>query len=115
MAAFAHPVPESYRTESNRPITGRWPSYFATEAFAAILEVSTGGSVRIVAAYSAISTKSQNPDPAHSSMVAPFTRSMARKTTAHRRKNIKLAVGRSDRRAAEIGKAAGRERACQDG
>src|SRR3546814_1299972 len=80
MAAFAHPVPESYRTESNRPITGRWPSYFATEAFAAILEVSTGGSVRIVAAYSAISTKSQNPDPAHSSMVAPFTRSMARKT-----------------------------------
>src|SRR3546814_14404272 len=89
--------------KANRPITGRWPSYFATEAFAAILEVSTGGSVRIVAAYSAISTKSQNPDPAHSSMVAPFTRSMARKTTANRRKNIKL----------EIGIAACRERECQ--
>src|SRR3546814_20195608 len=80
--------------------TDRWPSYFATEAFAAILEVSTGGSVRIVAAYSAISTKSQNPDPAHSSLVAPFTRSMARKTTANRRKKINLEVGRSARRAA---------------
>src|SRR3546814_8108840 len=65
-------------------------------------DLSTGGSVRIVAAYSAITTKSQNSDPAHSSMVAPFTRSMARKTTANRRKNIKLAVGRSARRAAVI-------------
>src|SRR3546814_14017171 len=102
--------PRSTRTDTLFPyttlfrslVTDRWPSYFATEALAAILEASTGGSVRIVAAYSAITTKSQNSDPAHSSMVAPFTRSMARKTTANRRKNIKLAVGRSARRAAVI-------------
>src|SRR3546814_1395764 len=80
--------PRSTRTDTLFPyttlfrslVTDRWPSYFATEALAAILEASTGGSVRIVAAYSAITTKSQNSDPAHSSMVAPFTRSMARKT-----------------------------------
>src|SRR3546814_19242761 len=117
------------------PVTGPWPNYFATEALAAVLEVSTGGNVRIVAAYSAISTKSQNSDPAHSPMTRPVTRSMARKTAASSRKNIKLAVGWSARRAAviiiktlmppqstdengvyhTIGRASGRERVVQDG
>src|SRR3546814_6495680 len=76
MAAFAHPVPESYRTESqpsnHRPLA----KLLCYRSLCCDLEVSTGGSVRIVAAYSAISTKSQNQDPAHSSMVAPFTRSL---------------------------------------
>src|SRR3546814_6931189 len=80
------------------PVTGRWPNYFATEALAAVLEVSTGGNVRIVAAYSAISTKSQNSDPDHSPMTRPVTSSMARKTEANSRKHIKRAVGGSARR-----------------
>src|SRR3546814_18277333 len=84
------------------PVTGRWPNYFATEALAAVLEVSTGGNVRIVAAYSAISTKSQNSDPAHSPMTRPVTSSMARKTAASSRTTIKLAVGWSPRSSAVI-------------
>src|SRR3546814_16351817 len=74
----------------------------SSDLLAAVLEVSTGGNVRIVAAYSAISTKSQNSDPAHSPMTRPVTRSMARKTADSSRKNIKLAVGWSARRAAVI-------------
>src|SRR3546814_20589671 len=82
------------------PVTGRWPNYFATEALAAVLEVSTGGNVRIVAAYSAISTKSQNSDQAHSPMTRPVTSSMARKTAARSRMNKETAVGSYTPRAA---------------
>src|SRR3546814_4725061 len=63
-------------------------------------DLSAGGSVRMVAAYSAIRTKIQNSNPAHSPMVAPLTRLKARQTTASSRKNIKLQAGRSARRAA---------------
>src|SRR3546814_11528809 len=80
------------------PVIGGRATYSATEPFAAILDVSAGGSVRMVAAYSAIRTKIQNSKPAHSPMVAPLTRLKARQKTDSSRQNIKLQARRSAER-----------------
>src|SRR3546814_2894595 len=90
MAAFAHPVPESYRTESqpsnHRPLA----KLLCYRSLCCDLGVSTGGSVRNVAASLTLNPKGPNPDPAHSSIVAPFTKQKAEKTTAKDTKNQRL-------------------------
>ena len=58
--------------------------------------------MRIVAAYSAMSTKSQNSGPAHAPVIKDFARSRPSRAIARSRKNMKLVVGVSARRAAEI-------------
>jgi hypothetical protein len=66
---------------------------FVVETSGAALTACFGGMVRMMAAYSAISTKFQNLVPAYLPIMAPATRSSTRAAAASSRKNMKLAVG----------------------